>query len=396
MPAEIAQAPAGSHVRPASWRGELWRTTRVYRLGLVIFAVSRLVVVLGINLGNFIPPRVDPFPWSAGPAWYFRLLRWDSGWYGAIARSGYQYNGDPSPQSSIVFYPLYPLLSRAVVVAFGVSVDVALLLVANAASLVAVLLMTKFVKDEVGDEVALLSLSCFCFFPFSLFLSAGYTEPLLLVLVLSSLILLARQRYAPASLLAGLAAATRPTGIVMLPVILWEMWRRRTTSILRLLPRIALCGLLAASGLLIYMAYLWYAFGQPLAFAAGQAGWHHEAWSDRLLSALTLGPFRRSPLHDDLLVSEIAFVSFLVLTIWSFRRLAPAAPLYGLGALLLPYATLGIYTATYRFVLVCIPAFMMMGLILHGRPRLARAVIGTFAVLLLAVSALYSQWYCVG
>jgi hypothetical protein len=38
----------------------------------------------------------------------------------------------------------------------------------------------------------------------------------------------------------------------------------------------------------------------------------------------------------------------------------------------------------------------MAALLLRERPRLARATIGIFAVLLLVVSALFSQWYAVG
>ena len=37
---------------------------------------------------------------------------WDSGWYFDIARQGYYFN--PNGESSIAFFPLYPLLMRAV------------------------------------------------------------------------------------------------------------------------------------------------------------------------------------------------------------------------------------------------------------------------------------------
>lgn len=397
MPVDIGQSPGKPGADAAVWRFVQWRAIGVYPTALLIFVASRLDVALGLMLGKLLPPRVDPFPWSAGPEWYFRLLRWDSGWYAGIVRGGYRYNADPSAQSTVVFYPLYPLLSRALVSLFGISVDMALLLVANIASIAVALLMTKLVKDEMGDEVALLSLSCFCFFPFSIFLSAGYTEPVFLAFALLSLILLARRNFVAAAIAAGLASATRSTGIVLLPVILFEMARLQPLRALpRLLPRMVLCGGLAASGLLAFMAYLWIAFGNPLALARGQAAWHGEPWSERLLSALTLGPFLRPIWHDDLLLIEIVFLTFLGFTLWSFRRLAPAVPLFGLGVLLLPYASLGLYNATYRFVIVCVPAFVMAALLLRERPRLARATIGIFAVLLLVVSALFSQWYAVG
>jgi hypothetical protein len=40
------------------------------------------------------------------------LSRWDAGWYVEIARDGYRY--EPGVPSNAAFFPLYPLLIRAV------------------------------------------------------------------------------------------------------------------------------------------------------------------------------------------------------------------------------------------------------------------------------------------
>ena len=249
--------------------------------------------------------------------------------------------------------------------------------------------MTKFVKDELGDEIALLALAFFCFFPPSLFLSAGYTEPLFLVFVLLSFILMTREKFALAAAMAGLSLGTRSTGIVMIPVILWEMGRRNTLPWPLLLPRMALCGLLAASGLLVYMAYLGIKFGHPLAFAKVQDAWHVGTFLDRFVSGVTLASIRHWNLWDG-----GWFLCFLAITIWSFRLLRVAVSLYGLGTLALPYFALG--TMVTRYMLVCLPAFMCLGILCKGRPWLVSALIGIFAALLLQNAALFSQWYWVG
>jgi Gpi18-like mannosyltransferase len=304
---------------------------------------------------------------------------------------GYRYNDDATTPSSVVFYPIYPLVSYVVKSLFGIDDYVALLIVSNVASLVTALLMTKFVKDELGDDIALYSLALFCFFPTSMFLSAAYTESLFLMFVLLSLILLTRERFLLAAVLAGLSFGTRSTGIVMIPVILWEVSRRNTLPPLRLLSRMALCGVVAASGVLIYMAYLGIEFGHPFAFVTGQAMWHPGTWRDRFVSALTLVPFHHSSFRYG-----GWFLSFLVLTIWSFRRLPSAVSLYALGTLMLPYFTLGITESMNRFVLVCFPVFMCGGVICKGRPWLVSALTGIYAALLLQTAALFSQWYWVG
>ncbi len=367
---------------------ERWRAYGVYLSALLIFLASRLVVIVGVNFGTLLVKPEGSGNWDApGHAWYYRLLRWDSGWYAGIVRHGYQYSNDAIP---VVFYPLYPLVSYSVRSLFGIDEYLALLLVANVASVFIVLLMTKFVKDEIGEEIALLSMAFFCFFPSSLFLSAGYTESLCLAFVLLSLFLLAREQFVLAGVTGGLALATRSTGIVMIPVILWEIWRS-TRSRPYLWPRMVLCGFLAASGLLVYMAYLEIKFGHPFAFATGQAAWHRGTFLDRFVSAVTLAPF----LHMSLGTGGW-FVCFLVLTIWSFWRLRFAVSLYALGSLMLPYLTLGITNSMNRFVLMCFPAFMCLGILCKGQPWLTSILIGIFAALLFHDAALFSQWYWVG
>jgi Gpi18-like mannosyltransferase len=367
-----------------------WCAYDVYLSALLIFAVSRLVVIVGINFGRLLAVIPDPNRTDVGPAWYYRLVRWDSEWYAAIVSHGYRFSDDPAREGPTVFYPLYPLVSYVIKSLFGIDEFVALLLVANIAALAAALLMTKFVKDELGDEIALLSLAFFCFFPSSLFLSAGYTESLYLAFVLLSFILMSRKKFASAAVLAGLSLGTRSIGIVMIPVILWEVWRGNILPWPRLLLKMALCGLLAASGLLVYMAYLGIAFGHPLAFVTVEAAWHDGTFLDRFLSAVTLGGFR-----DANWWAAGWFLCFLALTIWSFWRLRFALSLYALGALAVPYLTLGITDSMSRYVLVCFPAFMGMGILAKGRPWLVIAIVGIFAALLLQTAAMFSQWYWV-
>ena len=368
---------------------DTWRAYNVYLSALLIFAASRLVVIAGINFGKMLPPQY-PAKFTVAPLWYERLLRWDGEWYAAIVSQGYQYSDNPTVESSTVFYPLYPALSYATKSLFGIDQSIALLVVANVAALLAALLLTKFVKDELGDETALLSLSFFCFFPSSLFLSAGYSESLFLVFVLLSFIFMAEEKFALAAACAGISLGTRSIGIVMIPVILCAMARRSTLPWPRLLPRMALCGLSAASGLLGYSAYLGLKFGHPLAFATSQAAWHNGTFFDRFVSAVTFTTFQ-----DSNVWAAGWFLGFLALSIWSFLRLRFAVALYGLGALAVPYLTLGITDSMSRYELVCFPAFMSMGILCRGRPGLAVALIGIFAALLLQTAALFSQWYWV-
>jgi hypothetical protein len=128
---------------------------------------------------------IDTNVWSAGPSWYHQLLQWDSEWYFRIVTEGYGYNGDPTIPQNIVFYPLYPMLARGLAATSGISAPDTLLLVANISGFCAIVLLFKLVREEFGDDLALATVALLSFIPTSVFLSAGYTEPLELLLVVS-------------------------------------------------------------------------------------------------------------------------------------------------------------------------------------------------------------------
>jgi Gpi18-like mannosyltransferase len=171
-----------------------------------------------------------------------------------------------------------------------------------------------------------------------------------------------REEYVFAAIAAGLSLAERPTGIVMIPVILTDMALRNRPAWPELLSRMALCGLLAALGLLTYMAFLQLEFERPFAFVAGQAAWNQGTLLDRFVAGATL----RTLLHSRLLGNGGLFLTFLGLTIASLRCFR--FPPYGLGTLALPYFTLGVTSSMERFVVVCFPAFMCLAALCKQRP----------------------------
>ena len=168
-------------MRSPDWKGRSWIP---YCWAISIFACSRLVVALGLVFSQkYLTSSIER--WSAGPLWYHQLLQWDSEWYFKIVKDGYQYNGDPTIQQNIVFYPLFPMLARALAAIGGLAPADAMLLVSNVAGLLAIVMLFKLVREEFGDQLALATIALLSFFPASVLLSAGYTEPLALLLIVS-------------------------------------------------------------------------------------------------------------------------------------------------------------------------------------------------------------------
>ena len=372
-----------------------------YLRALAIYLASRLVVFFGVVFGKtYIALGNDT--WLGGAAWYHRLLRWDAEWYGLIAREGYKYNGDPGQTQTVVFYPLYPMLSRVTAGVLRIEVIDAMLLVSNLAAIAAILMLFKLVRERFDDRTALTAVAMISFFPSSIFLSAGYTEPLALLLMVCFFHAIVRERFLAAAMLAGLAVGTRSSGIVLCPVLLWELWRCRSPR--RFLIEAVPLALIATAGLWLYMIYLAVTFGHPMAFADAQAAFHENtSMPARLVSALLLEPLRNITLADMSPAGldrwfTLIFMA-LIVRAW-FCGIGRGMALFATLVLLLPYLTLcggpAGFTSMARFNIVSFPLFVVMALLAERWRWAGTATIGVFGGLLLAYAALFSQWQWVG
>jgi len=384
-------------MRHPNWKD---RSYPPYLWAILIFLCSRVVVALGLVFSQkYLANTIER--WSAGPLWYHQLLQWDSEWYFKIVTEGYRYNGDPTVPQNIVFYPLYPMLARGLATISGLIPADALLLVSNVAGLLAIVALFKLVREEFGDQLALTTIALLSFFPASVLLSAGYTEPLVLLLIVSFFLVLKRKHYLSAALLAGLALSTRSTGIVLLPVLLWEMWRNRDQKpfLAALLP----CVFLATSGLWLFMIYLWITFGDPFVFADGQMAFHEgTTQAERLIAALKFEPFTRMILNDWNPWGQASWFTllFIVLIVVGWFRLPSGWTLFAAGVLLLPYLTLSGGPAGFvsmsRFNLVSFPLFVALAEFGSRARWLLVGVIGLFSASLFMNAALFARRIWIG
>jgi hypothetical protein len=194
------------------------------------------------------------------------VVRFDAGWYLAIARHGYA----PAGTGSRAFWPLYPELIRVVgyVVGSDVIAGVAISLISFAAALV---LLHRLAALELGQRAADATVLLLAFAPLSFFFSAVYTESLFLLLSVGAIYAARRERWFIACALAGLATVTRTTGIALIvPLALmlrpWRVvaWRRIAPLLLVPAPLVAYLASLALTG---------HSVLAPL--QAQQAGWQH-------------------------------------------------------------------------------------------------------------------------
>lgn len=368
-----------------------WLATRLGLLVVGLLASRLLVSGLTLQKGNL----ADHAP---GPAVLDVWARWDSEWYLLIAERGYHcedyFLGRPvayEAADATGFFPLYPLLIRAGA-AGGLSFLAAAVLVSNLALLAALWFLREIVRRDLGEPAAQASLWALLAFPTSFFLSAVYAESLLLAGVLGSLWAVRTGRPWLAGLFGACAALARPTGILVMVPLAYEVvagWRSATRGaaarvLSLLLPPAALGG---------YMMYCHALFGRYAPFFERQ-----ERWRGPLS-----GPWRafmrylEAPHLHDAHHSTIDLVCALLLLAsipWLFRHLPRSYGLYATAAILLPLgSTLWSFS---RFAATIFPVHVLIGRAISRRPEWGEA----YAALALPLSglfmALYAAWWWVG
>jgi len=400
--ADLAQQPL-LHARIG--RRAALRAARWLWVPLLAFGLTRLgIAVVAYVAAPLMIDSTFPPPYHLRPPDNTLLdvfgSRWDTGFYLSIAEEGYKYQGVPLP--SVAFFPLLPLIIRALAALVGDTM-VAGILATNLALLGATILFYRLVDEEWGAEVAGRAVWYLLIFPTSFFGSAIYSESLFLLGAVGSFYLARRGYWESAALLGVLAGLTRLIGILVGPMLLLEWWmqRRRPEG-----ERPPLAALLAAAGpplgVAAYMFYLQRMFGDPLAFVHGAEAWARQPGSPlTLLAGLSQRPAEgwwpailAGHLPLDNWIDLLAALVFLALgcVLLGQRRWSEGV-LVLLGTLI-PLSS-GLPMSQRRYVWVLFPVFTLLAR-WGERTWVDRAIMLCFALGLGLFVTLFANWYWVG
>jgi hypothetical protein len=182
------------------------------RLALWPFLVSRAIVLGALAVARFLVTQIGAGSHDAIISARAGLLGWDANWYQRIASIGYGRAG----RNSVRFFPLYPLVSRAVSWLPGVGVRPALLVVSNVAAFAALALIARLAMIETGDaDAASRSAWWLAIFPAAFVLVMGYADSLLLVTSLSMFLALRTRHFGAATAAGMFAGVCRPVGVLL-------------------------------------------------------------------------------------------------------------------------------------------------------------------------------------
>jgi hypothetical protein len=353
-----------------------------------------LISGLTAQRGNLVYHEPAPAPLEI---W----ARWDAEWYLLIADRGYDsegsFMGRPvryEPADATGFFPLYPLLIRALSI-FGIPALLGGVLISNLALLAALRWLRDLVGMDHDPEAANRTIWVLLVFPTSFFLSAVYAESLMLACLLGAILEARRGRPTAAGLLGALCVLSKPTGILVLIPLMDELVIRRwgeggLRGIANRCTSALLPPLAALGG---YMLYCHALFGSAIPFLLRQERWRGP----------TTGPWRafarylESPrIHDghhstiDLIVA-LLFVAAIPFLFLSLRR---SLALYATVAILLPLSsTLWSFS---RFAASIFPVHLLIALAASRSDRLFRTYLAVALPLGGLFMSLYAAWWWVG
>jgi hypothetical protein len=407
----------------------------VRRLPLYALGAFVVVAVLTSVLAWVTYHTVGPTPghdYLNGPEWLDAWFQGDSGWYYSIVENGYFYH--PGQQSSVAFFPAYPLLVRAVGAILGLDGSTAAGLVTLVSGAGVVMLFADWVRSRVEPRTAVIAVALLLVYPYSFFLyGTGYGDASFLLTVLASFALLERRHYVLAGVVGALATAGRPVGIAVaaglvvraVELIAQDRAERRNRDVLvagiagsgrsaaggadpppaaERFPRVPLrelmnavrfvrwrqaALLLSGGGLVAWMVYLGVRFGDPVAFATvqGAPGWYQQAGPHTWFKVAFVGTLVKGIwMNIVLLVPQaLACLAALLLlrTVW--RRFGWGYAAYTVVSLAIPIVGTKDFMGSGRYVLAAYPVLAAAAVVLVGdrRPRWLAPVV--LAVLFLGL-----------
>ncbi|WP_149202840.1 hypothetical protein [Actinotalea subterranea] len=297
---------------------------------------------------------------------------WDGKWFGQIVAGGYPTELPVNEAGHVVtnpaaMFPLFPMLLRPLT-ALGIPYWLAAQVEVLACSTGAAVVIALVCRHYVGDRVAILVSCCWSVFPTASVLSVAYSEALFTLTAAGTLLLLLRRQWVWAGVVAALAGAARPTGIVVVAAVgvavLEAIARRREWRSL-----VALA--IAPLGTLGSLALIGLSAGRLDAWFITQS----EGWRVRYDGGATFARWVWTTMTEasnpTKMVFAVAVLAAVALAVLAALRRPPLPVLtfLVLGTLLAIGQGGAFYLSPLRFMLPLFPLLVPVAAWLAGRPR---------------------------
>jgi Gpi18-like mannosyltransferase len=372
---------------------------------LIYFLSWRILLIflvyLGIHLfplqNNFLGGGIkvylqNPYLWS----W----ANFDGEHYLAIAREGYR-------PLTYFFFPLYPILIKSFVKILNTSIFSYLLsglFISNFAFLIGLIGFVKLILLNFNKSIAIWSVIILLLFPTSFYFAGVYSESLFFALSVWSLYFAKKGNWILAGFLGMMSSATRIFGLALLSALFVEYLLQIKSK--KISFNFNFIGILIIPfGLVIYCYYLYLTTGDYLAF------FHNlSIYGDQRSTKLILFPqvfyryifkiipalsFNYFPIVFTTFLELITGILAFLVTIWMFYKKYYTYAVFSLSIYILSTLS-GSFSSFPRYILSIFPLFIMLSLWLSNFNRLAKTLLLSLLLFLLAISlALFCRGYWV-
>lgn len=385
---------------------------------LVFLGVGMVLALVVWQSHEHLKPDNPPAPGEVTDrAFYGGWMQFDTGWYLDIARHGYDEHQrqefDAGRQSSVAFFPAYPLTVRQVAHLTGGDEVPALMLTTLVCGLAFTLLFWRWCRDRLSTRARKIAVVLLLVYPYSWFLfGSGYADAFFLTFVVTAFVLVDADRPVLAGLAGAVATAARPTGLAVFiglaAVVIeqrqavtfdWSTRRWRPEFHLdRLRPRDSGV-LLSLAGLVAYCSYLAVEFGDPFAFSTVQKapGWDQAAGPHTWFKVAFFGHV----LHDApsfsirLVLQALLTLAFFVAIPLVARRFGWGYATYAFAVIAIPVIGTGDFQGLGRYLIAAFPVFALAAdwLSRAGRERLLRATVAVSGVGMLVLASFFARGF---
>ena len=300
------------------------------------------------------------------------FCRWDCGWYYYIARDGY-WNG---PMTN--FFPLLPMLTKALWFVTRIPPHWGLLIVSNIACLLAYRVLFRMFRRLSDEQSARWGLALFAAYPFAFFHAAGHPESLMVLLsALAMDYALRGQHFRAGFALAAGVLSRHLTMLAGIGLLVAQVQQRPSLGRFFKSPAWLALALpwLSLGGYCLYQQLAW---GDFLSFYKARANWGPAAYwgiTDQLRNFGS--PDQNLQLINTYLPFALLVIAGVLLTArhrewWSLTAfgLALSGVIWAIGLW-----GLGRYSAS------CWPAFLGWGVLAARRPTLGMLMVSGFGVM---------------
>jgi Gpi18-like mannosyltransferase len=320
--------------------------------------------------------------------------RWDSQWYRRIATNGYGFTviqTDGRHLSDYAFFPLFPLLERAVSKVTTLAIVDSGILISAIASGFAAIGIFKIVDHIYGSRMAFYATTLWALIPVGVVEWLSYSESLFTALAAWSLYFLLKKNWLTAAILAVLAGLTRPIGIaVAISVMAGTLW---PTEKSKLDWRRIVAFIIAPLGWLGYLTWVGLKLHNAFGYFAITKQWHNSfdwgrsflKWIIHLLNGVNI--------FAGIIIILALFL--LCLLYWRSIKIQQPMPLLIYCGIIIALAlsTSGYFGSKPRYLLPAFPLLLPIAKYLSER---SRKVTNLILVVLTVIASTYGAIWLTG